>query len=219
MQQENVTVLDVIEDPSKDLLNTYFADNADDDIVPRLNPSSYVTETELNEFLKVKKISDNGHIKLISLNIANVLSKLSSLKIMINNVSNESNKPSFITLTETHLAQQRCQGYSESELKCLLPGYDFFHKDRKNKRGGGVGIFVSKEFSCNAEIDTENCFFEDEFFESITLKIPNFLLTSGKKNLIILTLYRQPGNENLDKFFSLLKKWLEKLIKIQMSWS
>ena len=181
MQQSNITVSDVIDDHSKDLLNIFSTNDSDDDIIPNVEPSLYLTETELNDLFKAKRISDKNHMKLISLNIANVLSKLSSLKIMINNISNESNKPSLIALTETHLGKQGSQGYSENELKCLLPGYDFYHNDRKNKRGGGVGIFVSKELSFNADINVRNDFFEEEFFESITLTIPKFSLSSGKK--------------------------------------
>ena len=35
----------------------------------------------------------------------------------------------------------------------------------------------------------------------------------AKKNLIVLTLYRQPGQENLCKFLEILEKWLEKYDK------
>ena len=73
----------------------------DDEIATILKQSPYLTETELIDFFKTKKISDETHIKLLSLNIANLLSKLSSLKILIQNISTESNKPNLIALTPT----------------------------------------------------------------------------------------------------------------------
>ena len=55
---------------------------------------------------------------------------------MLQNISNESNRPNIIALTETHLNGARNQGYSEPEIKNILPGYKFFHKDRKNRLKG-----------------------------------------------------------------------------------
>ena len=61
--------------------------------------------------------------------------------------------------------------------------------------------------------------FSLKFFEGIVLKIPNFPLKSGKKNLIILTVYRQPskpgepGRKNLKQFLETMQKWLEKFDK------
>ena len=49
--------------------------------------------------------------------------------------------------------------------------------------------------------------------ESITLKIPKLIINGENKNLIVLTVYRQPGHENLREFLKLLEKWLEKYDK------
>ena len=213
MQSTNLTIPDVLEDLTKDLTKIYTTHEYDDELEIEVKSSAYFTETDFTDSLKSKKISDNTHLTIISLNVANLLSKLNSLKTMVQNVSTESNKPSLIALTETHLNELRCQGYSQSELEHLLPGYRFFHNDRKNKRGGGVGIFVFDGLANNAKIEKNECFFEEEIFESITLKIPDFPFKSSKKNLIVLTLYRQPGQENLNKFLEILEKWLEKYDK------
>ena len=49
--------------------------------------------------------------------------------------------------------------------------------------------------------------------ESITLKIPKLIINGENKNLIVLTVYRQPGHENLREFFELFEKWLAKYDK------
>ena len=152
-------------------------------------------------------------MKLLSLNIANLLSKLSSLKILIDNIFNESNMPSIIALTETHLSDSRRQGFSVNELMNLIPGYKFYHEDRKTRRGGGIGIFVSEELNRDAVIEKDIDFFSEEVFESITLKIPKLTIKGVNKDLIVLTVYRQPGHEKLREFLELLEKWLEKYDK------
>ena len=101
MQQDNITVSDVLADDTKDFVKVYVTSDSDDEIATILKQSPYLTETELIDFFKTKKISDETHIKLLSLNIANLLSKLSSLKILIQNISTESNKPNLIALTPT----------------------------------------------------------------------------------------------------------------------
>ena len=215
MQNHSITIEDVLNDHSKDLNEIYGAtflpDNDNAEIETQPKDSHYYNETELTDLLKQKKISDSTHLKILSLNIANLLSKLSSLKIMLQNISNESNRPNIIALTETHLNGARNQGYSESELKTILPGYKFFHKDRKNRLKGGVGVFVENRFADKATIEPDG-FFVETIFEGITLRIPDFSLKSGKKDLIILTIYRQPDG-NLRSFLDILEKWLEKYDK------
>ena len=142
----------------------------------------------------------------------NILSKLRSFKIFIQNLSNESNKPIIIAITETHLHNNQNHGYSENELQNLLPGYKFFNTNRKKKKGGGVGIFVDTRFATDAKVES-NALFIDEIFEVMTLRIPCVSFENNKKDLIILTVYRQPGNGNLDKFLDSIQRWLTNMIK------
>ena len=213
MQRPNLTLPDIINDVTKDFTKILKTDEENVENESEIKTSDYFSETDFTNFQKSKRISNATHFTTLSLNIANVLSKLSSLKTMIHTISNESNHPSLISVTETHLNENRCQGYSQSELKNLLPGYKFFHKDRKNKKGGGVGIFINDKMADNCLIEPDTEFFKEETFEGVTLKIPDFPLKSGKKNLIILTVYRQPGQENLKNFLELLEKWLDKYDK------
>ena len=210
MQNSDLTVNDVINDDSRDLLNIYNIFENENEPNSHLYSTAYYTETEIRDLHTQGNISDDTHLKIFSLNVANILTKISSLKNMIHNISNNSNKPNIITITETHLNDSCSQGYSKTELRDLLPGYKFFFKNRKNKRGGGVGIFIADELAGTAEVTMENCFFEEEVFESMQICIPSFPLKPNKKNLIVLTVYRQPGQENLNRFFEILETWLSK---------
>ena len=213
MQPQSLTIDEIINDVSKDLSNLLTStDNGDDENGINVTTSSYLTETEFTNLTKQKKVSNNTHVTILALNIANLLSKLNSLKILIDNISSESNVPSIIALTETHLSKSRSQGYTQTDLQNLLQGYEFFHNDRTSKKGGGVGIFVSGKME-NATVEPSDGFFQEEIFEGITLKIPNISFPSGKKDLIVLAVYRQPGNENIQDFLETMEKWLEKYNK------
>ena len=215
MQNSDLTISDVLHDERKNLGNVYDIDSRQTDeageTLTQLVNCQYYTLPELTTYFREKVISDSKHLKLVSLNIANLLSKLNSLKQLINTLSNESNKPNIISITETHLSDIRNQGYSDSELTNLLPGYKFFHNDRKTKRGGGVGVFVQENLAENAKISYE--YFAEEIFEGITLTLPNFRFKSCDKNLVLLTVYRQPGDSNLTDFQSMLSNWLELHVK------
>ena len=146
MQSSKLTLPDVLHDDTKDLRNVYDLsmdqNGTVNDTITQITDSQYYIETELAKLFTDRKISDNSHVKIISLNVANVLYKLSSLKRLLSNISNESNKPNIICVSETHLSESKCQGYMSEEITNLLPGYKFFHYDRQTKKGGGVGIFV-----------------------------------------------------------------------------
>ena len=185
---------DIVDDVTKDLNNIYQIDDDDsvNEIHTSFSDSLYYTEAEFLDFLKRQKVSDNCGLKILTLNIANILSKLSSFKIFIQNLSNQSNKPNIIAITETHLNDKQNHGYTEDELRNLIPGYKFFHKNRQNRKGGGVGIPIDINTACNAKTEPDNVFI-DEIFENITARLPNLTFEHGKKDLVLLTVYRQPG--------------------------
>ena len=210
MQTNTVTIPDVLVDDSKDLKNIFTStltpnENNDDNEIDMGN-CNYLTETELQDYLVKNRISDQTHLKLLSINVANLISKLKSLKLMIQNISNNSNRPNIITVTETHLSKFQNHGYSTHELEKLVPGYTFFHKDRNKKRGGGVGIFIEDTLAENAMVENDQ-FFIEEIFESLSIKIPNFPTETGKKTLIVTSIYRQPNDGHLQRFLDLLETW------------
>ena len=212
--EENIE--DVLKDPNKNLGNIFkqnlVSDENSEEIKYELKDCQYHTETEFLEYLSSQNMSDDTHLKIISLNIANLLAKLSSLKVFVQNISNNSNKPNIIALSETHLNDKQNHGYSTSDLQNLLPGYKFFHEDRKNKKGGGVGIFIEEKLAESAKILYPEIFI-DEIFEGLIIKLPEMNLSTGKKNLIILNVYRQPGDGNTKTFLDSMNKCLEYLDK------
>ena len=155
-------------------------------------------------------------MKIITLNVANLFSKLRFFKLFINNLTTSDNKPDVITVVETHITESMNAGYSPEELKNIIPGYRFFHKGRMAKKGGGVGVFVCD--SLGGEVE-ELVKFQEEQFENIVVKIPNVFKSHNKdssKDLIIAAIYRQPNNNNLDIFSEELEKLLRQLDKKKM---
>ena len=203
----DIDIADVLKDPNKDFTKISGLTDTDENYSNNVPQNSqYFSEEEFMQYLTANKISNQSHIKIISLNIANLLAKLSSLKIFLQNISNESNKPNIIAVTETHLHESKNHGYSQLELQNLLPGYTFFHEDRKNKRGGGVGIFIEDGLTDNAHVASDKFFYE-EIFEGLAVKLPN-VGSRPNTSLIILTLYRQPNDNNTNQFLELLEEWL-----------
>ena len=75
---------DVINDRSKYFGNIYDLRSNDDtnEIRTSFNDSQYYSESEFLTLLKDKNITDGNNLKLFNINIANVLTKLNSLKWM-----------------------------------------------------------------------------------------------------------------------------------------
>ena len=213
----DLTVPDVFEDNSKNLCNLLI--NSDDDDgeedPPNLCDSLYYTETDFADCICAENIQNGNNLTIITLNVANLFSKLKFFKLFIENITTTKNKPDIIAVVETHISETTNAGYTPEELKNILPGYVFYHRGRVSKKGGGVGIFVSGTLSSETET-IELVRFQDELFENIVVKIPNTFKNHKKdcdKNLIIAVIYRQPNNNNLDIFTEELEKLLKQVDK------
>ena len=175
-----------------------------------INDSLYYTESELVDMIRNRDIRNSHNLTILSINIANLLTKLRSLKLFIGNISTPNNRPDIIIVVETHITKLSNLGYTESELKTILPGYVFFHKGRTTMKGGGVGIFISELISSKAMI-LEKIEFVDQYFESLVVHIPNIVSTPkncSKRDLTVAAIYRQPNGQNYDRFISELEKFL-----------
>ena len=175
-----------------------------------IHDSLYYTESELVDMFRNRDIRNSHNLTILSINIANLLTKLRSLKLFISNISTPDNRPDIIIVVETHITKLSNSGYTESELKTIMPGYVFFHKGRTTMKGGGVGIFISELISSKAMI-LEKIEFVDQYFESLVVHIPNVVSTpkhSSKRDLIVAAIYRQPNGQNYDRFMSELEKFL-----------
>lgn len=215
---QTLGISDILSDESKDFNHIYQHDISDQDETENeetavsLRDSHYFTETDFVNFLNSKQISDTNRIQIICLNIANLLSKLASFKIFLQNISNASYRPGLVALTETHLTDNLNHGYSDKDLANILPGYKFYFKNRKIRRGGGVGVFVREDLTSKVCIESEDLF-EEEIFESITIRIPEISCKNQKKDMVIVTVYRQPGNENVALFQTHMETWLHRYNK------
>ena len=149
---DSITIEDVLHDPRKDFCKIFDLTDVDnEEPIRESHNCQYYTINEYLDYLRKETISDKTHLKVLSLNIANLLAKLSSFKVFLETISNTSNRPNIIAVTETHLHNFMNHGYTSLGLQNLLPGYKFFHEDRKTKRGGGVGLFIENILSDNAK--------------------------------------------------------------------
>ena len=146
-------VSDVLADEQRNFCNVYLDDN-DDTRLP-LTDSLYYTETEYVDLINQENYSDVNNLSIISLNVANLLSKLNSLKLFLNNISTKEKRPDIIIVVETHISSFTDAGYTHTELSHIISGYNFFYRGRVNRKGGGVGICVRKTINGDAAECTE----------------------------------------------------------------
>ena len=213
--QDDVSISDVMENDETNLNNIFTVDTEHDDYMG-VQDSLYYTEEEYVSLLKKCNYTDEKNIKILSLNIANLLSKLSGLKSLLISLSDKKNKPNIIVITETHIQLQRNQGYKEDELRNIIPGYKFFHHDR-NGKGGGIGFFIDKDICDNTDINVKS-YFTEGVFEGLMVTIPGgILIGNNRRNLVILGVYRPPtrapGDEQVNKFLTILSDWLKQMDK------
>ena len=195
MTDNDLTTSDVLTDPSKNLCNllNYTDGNYDEeeDDPMALQDNLYYTETEFTDLMILGGYCTDNNLTIISLNVANLLSKLSSLRQFLNRF--KENKPDIIIIVETHISNILNGGYDQESLRHLLEGYIFFHEGRKGKRGGGVGIFVSNALNSEprvCEAREKGVEFAVEKF--VIVKIPDCIKVNQNrtKDLIVMAIYR-----------------------------
>ena len=211
MTEDELTIPDVLADDQKNFCNVLTDDNDENEAGSSIiQDSLYYTESELVDMIRNRDIRNSHNLTILSINIANLLTKLRLLKLFICNISTPDNRPDIIIVVETHITKLSNSGYTESELKTIMPGYVFFHKGRTTMKGGGVGIFISELISSKAMI-LEKIEFVDQYFESLVVHIPNVVSTpknGSKRDLTVAAIYRQPNGQNYDRFMSELEKFL-----------
>ena len=103
----------------------------------------------------VHKVTDVGRTDLVvlQLNIRGIGSKTTDLIDLID-TSVQERQPDVLLLSETWPIP-----YSP---KILIPGYELFHQDRIDKRGGGVAILISNTLRCQVRNDLSSKLKESE---------------------------------------------------------
>lgn len=154
-----------------------------------INECEYYTEEQSNN------INMEGAFSLIHFNSRSLYKNFEDIKECLSKI----NKFSVIAVSETWLdADKAC----EVELE----GYELFTKNRINKKGGGVALYVDNDLSCKI-VDSLSTTTEG-VLECLSVEIT--VLKS--KNIIVSSLYRTPGscldlfNKNADNLFGNLNK-------------
>ena len=214
MSDNELSISDILTDKTKNLCETYDGYRAvdDDETDPIiLQDSEYYTETDFSNFMESTNF--NNHFKIISLNIANLFAKLNSLKLFLSNLTSIGHKPDILVIVETHITD--CDDrLSLQELGNIVPGYLFYHKGRRTRRGGGVGILIANDLEYEPNIckTTEKVGYAEECFENIVVRIPKCITknnSQSKKDLVVAAIYRQPNSANIEKFL----EYTESLMK------
>lgn len=108
------------------------------------------------------------------------MNKIDTLENLLNNMKQPF---SVITLTETWLTD------INSKYVNKLRNYDFINLNGPHRKGGGIGIFVSKQL--NYKLCPDLNITEDGIIESLFIEI----ISKTKKNMIIGTIYRPPSSK------------------------
>ena len=87
-------------------------------------------------------------------------------------------------------------------------GYDFIHNPRRNRIGGGVGIYVNNDLEFKPRPDLTFPDISPPFIESLFIEIRRPL----SKNIIIGVIYR-PRNSNVNDFVQNFNSLLAKIGK------
>ena len=127
--------------------------------------NKYLDTNKLNMHFSQTK---DCQLKIIHLNIRSLPDKFDKLKLFLNNFKH---KPDLILLCETFLNENNKNLYE-------LEGFNFANKNRLNKTGGGVGIYINKEIPYKILDDLSS--FHEGIYESIFIEAN----VTVKKNLL-----------------------------------
>ena len=152
-------------------------------------PSRYITHAQFSDTLNN---FNNDTFSLVHFNIRSLNKHFDELQRFLNLSTNQ--PPSIIGLSETWLNDKSHHPYS-------IVNYDFIFKNRQEKTGGGVALYVrnSYDYIIHESISLCTDYFESLFIE---LHMPN------RKNIIIGIIYRPP-NSNSRNFLDYLSELLD----------
>ena len=148
--------------------------------------TEYITNSQFKDFM-CNNTYNKDIFSLFNLNIRSINKHFDDLQVLLDNSCQC--LPSIIGLTETWLSTNPNPPFA-------LDGHDFIFNSRKEKAGGGVGLYVSKNYSYNVcnDITIMNDILESLFIE---------IVLPGQKNVIIGVVYRPPSSNTLEFVSSL----------------
>ena len=176
--------------------------NGYDNLDRPIEITKYQHELDNCDYFELTDPIDASHSDLLvmQLNIRSLFGKLPNLKDLVNKTSC-GKKINIILLCETW--------QNKNSLTISLPGYNYIHRTRKHKMGGGVGIFVSNQIRFTEVKLNLN-------YECIEHVVINITTLSENKKIMIGSLY-QPPNTYDTKFVEAYKNFLLELYKINNS--
>ena len=163
-------------DPDLNFLNTFYLDS-----------DTYITPQELHD---ASALTPYGNLSLLHINCRSLQNKVYDISILLS-----LSKAKILGVTETWLNNEQSEGIA-------IPGYEFICKNRKEKRGGGVGFFIEKDIEFSA-FDCDSWNFSS--FEFLLLSI-NF---NRSKDVVIGVIYRPPSTDTHifnDEFTTMLTR-------------
>ena len=123
---------------------------------------------------------DSGDLSIIHLNIRGLNSKIGDLNYILTH-SFTTSHPDVILLCETWLTGR--------SPKPFINGYNLERTDKKNKKGGGVGMLISNRCRYRRRKDLEDS--NSASFESCFIELENH-----KTNIITGSIYRPPNTDS-----------------------
>ena len=168
------------------------SNNIDPDTYLTTNKFScdYFVENQFNEMLSKNNPID---LSLLHLDIRSLQKKINNLSNCLTNLNIQF---SIIGISETWL---RDDSHSVD-----IDGYRFIHKNRPNRTGSGVGLFISENLEFKLRPDL--CFDNPNIAESLFIEIKK----PKGKNIIVGIVYRAP-NLHPDDFLSKNTEVLDKI--------
>ena len=147
-----------------------------------------------NDF--TKNNTNDKNLSILNLNIRSLANKFDAFKNVLNNLNHAF---SIISLTETWLNDETSENFN-------LNNYNFVCSNRANRKGGGVGFYISNNL--NYKLRTDLNIYEEGIIESLFIEI----ISTTSKNIILGNIYRPPSG-NFEIFENKLNEILANVDK------
>ena len=134
----------------------------------------YYTEEQFKDSVGLEKT-----FSLIHFNCRSLYANFSKINDYVKALNS---KLRVIALSETWIDKSR-------GIDFCIDGYELYYSSRKNKRGGGVALFIDSDFKCKL-VESVTLQIND-LFECVTIEID----MEKKKNVIVTCVYRTPGSK------------------------
>ena len=138
---------------------------------------TYITEEGLNNFFKVE---DYSAVNMTHINARSLKKNFDKILSLISNISGTLTA---IAISETWLTESLQDVF-------FISGYDFISKQRTEKIGGGVGIYVNS--SLNYIVRNDLCRMTN-YIECVFIEI----VQDNDTNIVIGCIYRPPSSDHL----------------------